>query len=617
MKKIQAIGAAAALAVSVCLAQAPAGYSIMTVAGNNTSGFSGDGGAARSAQLALPFSVALDSSGNLYIADQANSRIRKVSSSGTISTLAGNGTIGYLGDGGTAASAELDDPEGVAVDSGGNVYIADTLNGVIRKVSTSGTITTVAGSNSDPGFGGDNGPAINAQMSDSSAIAVDSAGNFYFTDVLNERIRRVAASGGVITTVAGNGSAGISGDGGVATSAAINNPDGLAVDAAGNVYIADTANNRVRKLTIATGILTTIAGSGTSPGFAGDGGPAKSALLNNPKGVAVDAAGNVFVADTFNQRIRVISTAGIITTIAGNGFAGYQGDGGPAVTAELQFPTGLAMGPNGVIYVADGQNNVVRLLTPPAVSQVPSIDGVESASSFGGFSSIAPGSWIEIYGTNLAADSRSWGGSDFNGPNAPKTLDGTRVTVGGQSAFISYISAGQVNVQVPSNTPVGSQQVIVTTPNGTSGPFAVTVKTNQPGLLAPQLFNTGGTQYVQAVFPDGTTYVAPPGDIPGLTTRQAQPGETITLYGVGFGPVVPNIPAGQIVLQDNSTAAATQFLFGQTPGSVSYAGLAPGLVGLYQFNVVVPSVPDSDNVPLTFTLGGVAGSQTLFTAVRN
>jgi uncharacterized protein (TIGR03437 family) len=588
------------------------------VAGNGTSGFSGDGGAATSAQFALPFSVALDSAGNLYIADQANSRIRKMTAAGTVSTVAGNGTIGYLGDGAAATSAELDDPEGVASDGAGNLFIADTLNGVIRKVTTSGTITTVAGSNIDPGYGGDGAPAINAQISYSSAVVVDSAGNYYFTDIGNQRIRRVAASNGFITTVAGNGASGFGGDGGVATLAAIKNPDGLALDAAGNLYIADTANHRIRKVT-PSGIITTIAGSGTSPGFAGDNGPATSALLNNPKGVAVDASGNVFIADTFNQRIRVVSTAGIITTIAGNGFSGYLGDGGPAITAQLQFPSGVAVGPNGVIYVADGQNNVIRLLTPPAVSTVPAISagGVVSAAAFGGFTSVAPGSWIEIYGTNLAVDSRPWGTSDFNGPNAPKSLDGTKVTIGGQSAFVSFISAGQVNVQAPSTTPTGSQQVILTTPNGTSAPYQITVNARQPGLLAPASFNVGGTQYAAGLFADGTTYVAPPGAIPGVVSRQAQPGETITIYGVGFGPVIPNIPAGQIVLQNNATAASMQVSFGQTAASLAYAGLAPGLVGVYQFNVVVPSVPDNDSLPLTFTLGGVAGTQTLYTAVKN
>ncbi len=191
------------------------------------------------------------------------------------------------------------------------------------------------------------------------------------------------------------------------------------------------------------------------------------------------------------------------------------------------------------------------------------------------------------------------------------------MTVGGQPAFIDYISPGQVNVQAPSGIGTGSQQIIVTTASGASSPYSITVKETQPGLLAPASFNVGGTQYATALFSDGATYVLPPGAIPGLTSRRAQPGDTITLYGIGFGSVVPNIPAGQVVEQDNTLASTLQISFGTALASLTYDGLAPSAVGLYQFNVVVPSVPSSDAVPLTFTLGGVAGTQTLFIAVQN
>jgi len=259
------------------------------------------------------------------------------------------------------------------------------------------------------------------------------------------------------------------------------------------------------------------------------------------------------------------------------------------------------------------------LLAPAACHAQPSIKpaGVVSASAFGRFTSIAPGSWIEIYGSNLAADTRPWAGSDFNGVNAPTSLDGTSVMIGGQAAFIDYISSGQVNAQVPSNVGPGSQQVIVTTASGASSPYAITVNATQPGLLAPSSFNIGGKQYAAALFSDGVTYILPPGSIPGVTSRRAQPGDTITLYGIGFGAVVPNIPAGQIVQQVNTLAAPFQLNFGTTQASVTYDGLAPNAVGLHQFNVVVPSIPSSDTVPLTFTLGGVAGTQTLYIAVQN
>jgi uncharacterized protein (TIGR03437 family) len=245
----------------------------------------------------------------------------------------------------------------------------------------------------------------------------------------------------------------------------------------------------------------------------------------------------------------------------------------------------------------------------------PAIAGVVSASAFGGFSSVAPGSWVEIYGTNLASQTRQWAGSDFDGNNAPTMLDGVQVVIGGQKAFVDFISSGQVNAQLPSNVGVGPMQITLTNGTVTSAPFNITVNTTQPGLLAPPSFKIGGNQYVVAQFSD-LTYVLPAGSIAGVASRPAKPGETIVIYGVGFGPVIPNIPAGQIVTQTNRLSMPLQILFGQTPAQSSYFGLAPNYVGLYQFNVVVPAVANNDLVPLTFSLGGVAGTQTLYIAVR-
>jgi uncharacterized protein (TIGR03437 family) len=241
---------------------------------------------------------------------------------------------------------------------------------------------------------------------------------------------------------------------------------------------------------------------------------------------------------------------------------------------------------------------------------------VVSASAFGGFSSVAPGTWVEIYGSNLSVDTRGWAGTDFNGATAPSSLDGTIVTIGGQKAFVSYISSGQVNVQIPSGVVSGQQQLTVTTPNGTSAAYAVTVNAVQPGLLAPPAnFLVGGRQYAEALHADGT-FVMPPGSIPGLTTRLAKPGETILLYGIGFGNVTPSSPAGQIVSGQNQLAQPLTVSFANVAGTLLYDGLAPNYVGLYQFNVTVPNIADSDAVPLTFNLGGVSGSQTLYTAVK-
>jgi uncharacterized protein (TIGR03437 family) len=324
------------------------GGRITTVAGTGTLGYSGDNGPATSARLNGPQAVAVDFAGNLYIADTENSRIRKVSN-GVITTVAGSGTPGFGGDNGPATGAQLYFPSGVAVDSALNLYIADSANNRIRKVSN-GVITTVAG-NGTQGFGGDNGPATSAQLNSPSAVAVDSAGNFYIAEPYNNRIRRV--SNGVITTVAGNS---LSGDNGPATSAQLYSPQGVAVDSAGNLYVADPGNNRIRK--VSNGVITTVAGNGT-PGFSGDNGPATSAQLNRPQGVAVDSAGNVYIADRNNNRIREVSN-GVITTVAGNGTYFCCGDDGPATSGQLRHPSGIAVDSAGDLYIADTYNNRVR-----------------------------------------------------------------------------------------------------------------------------------------------------------------------------------------------------------------------------------------------------------------
>jgi uncharacterized protein (TIGR03437 family) len=251
-----------------------------------------------------------------------------------------------------------------------------------------------------------------------------------------------------------------------------------------------------------------------------------------------------------------------------------------------------------------------QIYTPPAGP--PSVSTAISASGFGAFPTIAPGTWVEIYGTDLAGDTRSWTGADFTGNEAPTMLDGTTVTIGGQSAFIDYISATQVNALVSSNTPTGTQQMIVTSPSGTASQYTVTVNAAEPGLLSPSSFNIGGVQYAVALFTDGT-YVLPTGAIAGVSSRPAKAGAALTLYGVGFGPVTPASPAGQIVQQLNSLTLPLQMSVGVVPVTPSYYGLAPGYVGLYQFNLTMPSVA-SGNAALTFTLNGVAGTQTLYLA---
>jgi uncharacterized protein (TIGR03437 family) len=419
---------------------------------------------------------------------------------------------------------------------------------------------------------------------------------------------------GIITTVAGTGEEGYSGDGGPATQALLDSPVSVKVDADGNLYISDQDNDVIRK--VVNGTITRIVGTGNI-GFSGDGGLATAATLYNPASLGLDAAGDIYLPDINNYRIRVVLTNGIIWTVAGDGRAGYGGDSGPATSAELDVPRSVAVGTSGLVYIGDFGNDRVRLLTPAAVPPSIGQGGVVGASSFGEFKSIAPGSWIEIYGSNLATGTRPWQASDFNGFNAPIALDGTSVTIGGQSCFVAYISPGQVNAQAPSNVAAGVQPLIVTAPGGTSAAYNITVNAVEPGFDAPLSFNINGIQYVVALFPDGS-YVLPTGAIAGLTTRPAQPGDTITLYGVGFGAVTPAIPAGELVQVLNTLAEPFSISFGGTPAtSVQYDGLAPDYTGLYQFNVVVPAVAAGNQVPLTFTVGGVAGTQTLYIPVGN
>ena len=327
---------------------------ISTFAGSGEEGFSGDGGLAVRAALSYPVSVAVDGSGNLYVAGSESNRVRRIDTAGVISTFAGSDH--FTGDGGPAVQAALYYPSGVAVDGAGNLYIADTDNTRIRKVDSTGTITTIAGTG-EYGFSGDGGPAVQAALSYPSGVAVDGAGNVYVTDSGNNRIRKVDSTG-TITTTAGTGEYGFSGDGGPAVQAALSYPSGVAVDGAGNLYIADTGNYRIRKVD-ATGTITTIAGTGEY-GFSGDGGPAVQAALDYPSGVAVDGAGNLYIADTGNYRIRKVDATGTITTIAGTGQIDFTGDGGPAVQAALYYPRGVAVDGAGNLYIADTVNDRIR-----------------------------------------------------------------------------------------------------------------------------------------------------------------------------------------------------------------------------------------------------------------
>lgn len=264
-------------------------------------------------------------------------------------------------------------------------------------------------------------------------------------------------------------------------------------------------------------------------------------------------------------------------------------------------------------YMAD---NIAFTLIAPSSAPVITPGGIVSASAFGGFTAIAPGSWIEIYGSNLAPNTSSWTGSDFTNGVGPTSLGGVTVSIGGAPAFIDYVSPGQIDALVPSNAPTGVAEITVTTANGTSDGFGITVNQTEPGLLAPASFTISGKQYVGALLSDGS-FALPTGAISGVASRPAMVGENLTIYGVGFGPVTGGLTAGTLVTQLNSLTTPIQFLFGSTLATVTYYGLAPSFTGLYQFDVTVPSVSANNAEPISISLGGTKGSQTLYIAVQS
>jgi uncharacterized protein (TIGR03437 family) len=901
---------------------------VTTVAGTGTYGFGGDGGPATSAQVGYAFGVAVDSAGNVYFSDVSSSsnRIRQVTPDGRIQTVAGGASAGYRGDNGPAVNALFDTPSGVAVDSAGNIYVADSYNSRVRRFTVGGNITTFAGNGrvgtpiSGPAsatpmglpngvfvdsrdnvlftdvffssvmrvsptgallvvagnfdsykpiedgialnsalrypqnasadaagnvyiaeqthrvrqvsadgrlttiagrlhFAGDNGPAAAALLNEPTDMAFDAAGNAYVVDAGNYLVRKITPAGvistyagkanpavpvngtavgnaqfpylryvafdshgvmylagnvqifkvadGIVTTYAGTGNTGSSGDGGKATSATFNSIAGIAVNAAGDVYVADS--NRVRVIAADTGIISAFAGNGTR-GRSGDGSLATGAQLNlsNRANLAFDRSGNLYIADANNFSVRMVDNKGIITTVLGNGSFGHF-DGAPT-TAAFSVPGAIAFDTNGAMYVASQtypelyriSGNVVRRIvgsgdnppsdgiaaaatafftqsmkidanndiysvdlttstirklivnsptaltivdgnsqsapvgealpkllkvqvngraaagvsgvtinfevksgaarlsaastqtdpsgfaavsvtlgsaagpvtivataagtTLPAVEftatatpppsfcsvPVPAVVSAGSAGDFGGSAGFASGSWLEVKGSNLSQNTRSWAGSDFNGANAPTALDNVSVTINGRRAFVGYISPTQINIQAPADNASGALDLVVTHAGCPSEPYRVQKAAVAGGLLAPGAFNFGGTQYAAALFQDGVTFVGRPDLIAGVPFRAARPGDVITLYGIGFGSVSPDIAPGTIVSASNTIPGLT-ISFGSTPAIVSYAGLAPNAVGLYQFNVTVPDV--TGDQPIVVKVNGAAIDQTSYLTV--
>lgn len=328
-----------------------------------------EGGNGNQVTLSYPEGLAVGKAGSLYVADSGNCRVLWMSADGAISTVAGIGKRGFGGDNGPAMQATLT-PHGLAVDGFGNLFVSDFYNHRVRRVSPDGVITTVAGTG-DAGCSGDGDPAIHATLNYPEGLAVDRVGNLYIADSDSCRVRRVSPDG-VITTVAGTGNAGCSGDGGPATQATLSYPDGLAVDGDGNLYVADRGNRRVRRVS-PDGVITTVAGTGEY-GSGGDGSPATNATLSYPGGLAVDEVGNLYIADCYNCRVRRVSPDGVITTVAGTGeAAGCSGDGGPATQAKLSYPDGVAVDGSGNVYIADRANHRVRMICAVASVKLSSV----------------------------------------------------------------------------------------------------------------------------------------------------------------------------------------------------------------------------------------------------
>jgi uncharacterized protein (TIGR03437 family) len=601
---------------------------ITTLAGNGTPGFGGDGSDPTKAQLNFPTGIAIDGSGNLYVADSSNLRLRKIAG-GSISTVAGNGLLSYSGDGGPGIAAQLNGPQGVAADKSGNLFIADTGNNAVRQVAKGGGITTFVG-NGTAGSGGN-------QLSGPQGVAADASGNVYITDTQNARVQKVAGGGastlaggsnfytpvggavdatgnvyvadlnsnvvrvispsGSVSTLAGTGNAGFSGDGGPAASAQLNSPQAVAVDGAGNIYIADTGNYRIREVTL-DGKIRTIAGTGL-PGFSGDGGTAVLAQIGPPAGVAVDAGGNVYFTDG-GTRVRKVNSVGFIFTIAGNGTQGYSGDGSGAAQAQLNGPTAVAVDGSGNVFVADTGNNAVRMLQP--LSGNIGINAVTNAAS-NATGVIAPGELITVYGSGLGPAGLVQ--FQLNGFGlVPTSVGGTSVFINGAAAPVLYTSANQVGAVVPFGLSTASAQIVVTYQGQASA-----ASTAQVSAAAPALFLLNPGQAV-ATNQDGSLN-GPDHPAPG--------GSFITVYGTGAGQTNPPGQDGAIagVPLGLPRFPVTVTLAGRST-TVQYAGAAPGLVqGVLQVNAGVPVGLTPGPVPIVVAVGGVNTQPGLVVYVGN
>ncbi|MCU1329779.1 MAG: repeat containing protein [Bryobacterales bacterium] len=560
-------------------------YTVSTVAGlGRVAGFIGDGDLATGAQLYQPVRVSVDSKGNFYLSDYYVNRVRKVNASdGKISTIAGNGLASFAGDGAAATEASITDVHGIAADGNGNVYIADTSSSRIRKVDSSGVITTYAGTGTR-GFSGDSAAAKSAQLWFPGGLAIDGSGNLFVADYGNSTVRRIAASGGNITTVAGTGTWGFAGDGGAANRALLGAPGAVAVDSAGNVYIGDSANNNIRKVTTDGNIRTIYSGVSV-------------------QSLAVDAAGNVYFVDGISPLVWKLLPNGTLLSIAGTGRQGFGGDGGAANLADFDHPAGIASDASGNIYVADTNNSVIRLLKPVSFSA-----GAVTNAASGAQGPLAPGEIVAVFGDKIGPTTLT----QFTVSNGAigTQLASAQIFFNGKPAPLIYVSAG-VSAAIVPWTLAGASTVDVTViyQGNTSATSTFPVAPIAPGIFTA---DSTGTGQAAAVNGDGSLNQA---------ATPVKVGGFISLYLSGAGATNPAgqdgriIPATDPETRLTSTVAVT---IGGRSAVASYAGATPtSVAGLTQVNVQVPvGITTGASVPVTVSVGGVAAQSGVTIAVQ-
>jgi uncharacterized protein (TIGR03437 family) len=571
-----------------------------------------------------PQGVALGPDG-LYFSDGNNNRVRKVTPDGLIHTIAGTGLIGFSGDGGPAVAAHLNQPTDVKFDASGNLYVADSGNRRVRKIDPSGTITTVAGSGS---FGGNlptNGVMATSASLDVRALALDARGNLYVAGSPSAQVWRVDAAGVLSLFAGATVSGGFSGDGGPAVDANLSEPACMATDGSGNLYICDLLNNRVRKVD-SKGKITTAAGNGNMVTGSVSNGTATSVAIGQIVAATVDSTGNLYLGAGNTGQILRVDTSGQLTVIGGKpGATLITGDGGDAIQAGIEAQ-GLAADAGGNIFVAEIAR--IRKLTPVGPGGPPpfvAFNGViGAAGSVPPISAISPGGLGSIYGLNFypIGNSRTALPSDLVNDTLPTNLGGVCVTIGGIHAPLLYVNSTQINFQAPSLAPE-PQLVQVTAHCGTPGAVVSNYGAAMSQAASPEFFSfapdSTGVNPVAAINARTGVFIGPPGLLPGHTFVGAKAGDIITAFGTGWGLTTPAVSLGLLPSVAARVSATPSLTLGGIPvpaSEILYAGVAPHFAGLYQLNFVVPSTVPPGNQALIMTLDGVSSPYGAFLTVQ-